>query len=306
MKEGAAFLFYDSHIEYITGKKIDWKNASDYFRLSKSTSGKWMGFFLLLNHAFTPKHHYVCVCMWFTRLLYCHTLLYVRGCKHPLPFVGNAEPLYFRGSHFSSIFYSSLSLSLSPYLSLSLSSILGDQNKVLSMLHHTPLRDWLAGWNPIGTIWVASVAIEKLPPPDGCKQSFCYFSPLFTHCRLTVWVQHMLTLFSAFHRGAVQNNQSSLTQGHLKNSLQQQKIKGRSVNDSDWIWFCPTLILGTSNHFLPCCVNSGCPINTNDTVQTQGDGRVKRAKTPCRDTSSACTPPYRWAGAGATNVVAHI
>lgn len=30
--------------------------------------------------------------------------------------------------------------------SLAPSLFLGHQNEVLSMLHHTPLKDWLAGW----------------------------------------------------------------------------------------------------------------------------------------------------------------
>lgn len=95
-----------------------------------------------------------------------------------------------------------INISLFSWLILSLFS----QNKVLSMLHQTPLMDWLAGWNPTGTVWVASGAREKLLLPDGCKQSFYCFFFTFICTHLVDIVQHMLTHFSTIHRGLVQHN----------------------------------------------------------------------------------------------------
>lgn len=89
----------------------------------------------------------VCVCDLLIYFFVTACILCVR--VRPLPFIGNSELLYFCASHLSSIFYSLSPFSL-PFLSPSL--LLGHQNEVLSMLHHTLLKDWLAGWNPIGTI----------------------------------------------------------------------------------------------------------------------------------------------------------
>lgn len=102
---------------------------------------------------------------------------------------------------------------LLPLLS-SFSLFLGHQNEVLSMLHNTPLKDWLdgwmAGWNPIGTVWVASGTKKDLPPPDGCKQSF-FVCPFVYNLYLPTVGWHRpthLAQFSAIHSGAVQYKKS--------------------------------------------------------------------------------------------------
>lgn len=170
-------FFYDSYIEYITGKKKIWKIARYYFRLLKSTSGKWMGFLLcwimvLHKNATVCVHECVCVLL----IYFIGTPCVMCVCVRPLPFIGNSEPLYFCASHFSSIFYS---LSFSSLLFLSLPrSFLGIRIRfyLCSTTHY-----WRTGWDRIGTIWVASGAIKKLPLPDGCKQSFSFLFLTFIY-----------------------------------------------------------------------------------------------------------------------------
>lgn len=144
---------------------------------------------LLLIHGFVKSvigRVHVIVYVQYTHLLYCYTLLYAHACVCVCADVCVLCPSL--GMQRRSIFVPHIShqyFTPSPPLpsSLSPSLFLGHQNKVLSMLRRTPLKDWLAGWNPVGTIWVASGAIKKLPPPDGCKQSFRYLFLTFIYPR---------------------------------------------------------------------------------------------------------------------------
>lgn len=145
-------------------------------------------------------------------------------CVRPLPFIGNSEPLYFCASHFSSIFYS---LSSSPLLfSLTRSLFLGHQNKVLSMLHHTLLKDWVAGW--LGSRW------------DDMSCVWCYKETATAR-----WLQTILSLFvfnlylltegwqSPTHARIVCSYPQrscpvqpiSLTRGHLANPPEQRRSR---------------------------------------------------------------------------------
>lgn len=142
-------------------------------------------FFFLLNHGFALKHHcVVCVCVFMSVYpIYSSALLLNLPCVCCLC-ASFALHWECRTTLFLClVFLINISLTLPPFTSplFAASLILGHQNKVLSMLHHTPLKDWLARWNPAGTIWLASGAIKKLPPPDGCKQSFCCFFLTFIY-----------------------------------------------------------------------------------------------------------------------------
>lgn len=103
----------------------------------------------------------------------------------------------------------SLPLLLSSPLFLSLPLFfLGHQNEVLSMLHHTLLKTgWLAGW--LESRWDGMSAVKKLPPPDGCKQSFLLFvfNLYFSHSWLT-GPDTCSHSFPAIHGGVVRCNKS--------------------------------------------------------------------------------------------------
>lgn len=179
--ERGYIFFNDSHIKYITEKKKKKIGmlASYYFRLLKSTSGKWMGFFCAESWFCTkiPKCMCLWVCMWFTHLLHCYALLFyvcVRMCSS---FALHWES---RAALFLCLtFLINILLPLFLFSPLSLSLSWASEWGFIYAPPHT--IEGLAGWNPVGMIWVASGAVKKLPPPDGCKQSFCYLFLTFIY-----------------------------------------------------------------------------------------------------------------------------
>ena len=167
---------------------------------------------------------WVCVCVRFAHLLYCYTLLcvcvcvcvyvyvYVCVCVCVWMCVSFALHWEFRAALFLCLTFLiniSLPLLLSSPLFLSLPLFfLGHQNEVLSMLHHTLLKTgWLAGW--LESRWDSMSAVKKLPPPDGCKQSFLLFvfNLYFSHSWLT-GPDTCSHSFPAIHRGVVRCNKS--------------------------------------------------------------------------------------------------
>lgn len=137
-------------------------------------------------------------------------------CVHPSPLIGNTELLYFCASHFSSIFY----VSSSTFLSLSL--FLGHQNKVLSMLHHTPLKGWLdcwpeSRWDDMSCVWCYKEAATAR-----WLQTILLLFVYNLYLPTVVWQipTHARTVFSYSPRTCLVQN-ISLTCGHLANPLEQ-------------------------------------------------------------------------------------
>lgn len=106
--------------------------------------------------------------------------------------------------------------------SLSPSLLLGHENKVLSMLHHTPLKDWLTGWNPVRTIWVASGTIKKKTATTRWLQTILLLFVFNLYLLKVVWQSpaHGYTLFSYSHRSCPMQP-IFLTRGHLADSSEQ-------------------------------------------------------------------------------------
>lgn len=142
-------------------EKEIWRRASYYSGLLKKLFWEmdWSLFFLNAESWFGTIVC-VCVCEWFTLSLWCYTpLCCVCVSVHPWPFIWIAGALYFCASHVASIFYSLFLISL-PLLSPR-PLLHRRQTMVLSMLHHTPLRDWLGSClDDMSRVWCCEETVS--------------------------------------------------------------------------------------------------------------------------------------------------
>lgn len=157
--KGESAFFDDGYTEYMTGKRNMAESQLLFWTVEKALLGNGLEF-VFFKCWIMVWHNCVCVCEWFTLSLWCYTpLCCVCVSVHPWPFIWIAGALYFCASHVASIFYSLFLISL-PLLSPR-PLLHRRQTMVLSMLHHTPLRDWLGSClDDMSRVWCCEETVS--------------------------------------------------------------------------------------------------------------------------------------------------